>query len=254
MGREDIPVAVGSAESLEGDHSFPGSWRSGADRPYGSSIPQATAELVAESTAELLAKVVNAYPGQVTVVLLGAHTDLALALRHDPVLASRIKDIVMMGGAVYVPGNIHAEYSVIANETAEWNLWLDYRAAAEVFASGIPLSVVPLDATNQVTVDRQYYDGFAARAESPAAQAVAQFWESSLGWQSQFYIWDVVAVAAMTRPELVTWESLAIEIVTDRADDLGQTQVLADQPPNAAVCVAVDVSRLRDDLISVLNR
>jgi len=253
MGKEDIPVAVGSAEPLAGDHSFPSSWRSGADRPFGQSIPQATAELLQESTAELLARVVNAHPGQVTVVLLGAHTDLALALRDDPGLAARIKGIFMMGGAVYVPGNIHAEYSAIANETAEWNLWLDYVAAAEVFTAGIPLSMVPLDATNQVPVDREYYNDFASRAGSPAAKAVAEFWGSSLSRESQFYIWDVVAAVAMMSPGLAEWQSLAIDIITEKPNHLGQTVVIADEPANARVCFSVDVPQLQRHLMTVLN-
>ena len=244
VGQEDIPVAVGRAESLEGDHSFPGLWRSGADRPYGSFIPEAKADLVEESTAELLAKVVNTYPGEVTIVPLGAHTDLALALRDDPDLAGR---------AVHVPGNIHAEYSVIANETAEWNLWVDYVATAEVFSAGIPIEMVPLDATNQVQVDRAYFNEFESKAESAAAKAVAQLWTSSFNFSSQFYIWDVVAAVAMMSPDIAGWESLAIEVVTDEPNNLGQTRPRADQPPNAEVCVSVDVARLQEDLIRVLN-
>jgi len=253
VGQEDIPVAVGRAESLEGDHSFPGLWRSGADRPYGSFIPEAKADLVEESTAELLAKVVNTYPGEVTIVPLGAHTDLALALRDDPDLAGRIKGVFMMGGAVHVPGNIHAEYSVIANETAEWNLWVDYVATAEVFSAGIPIGMVPLDATNQVQVDRAYFNEFESKAESAAAKAVAQLWKSSFNFSSQFYIWDVVAAVAMMSPDIAGWESLAIEVVTDEPNNLGQTRPRADQPPNAEVCVSVDVPWLQEDLIRVLN-
>ncbi|MCG2767767.1 MAG: nucleoside hydrolase [Anaerolineae bacterium] len=253
VGKEDIPVAVGKANPLEGDHAFPSSWRSGTSRPFGSSVPQAEAELAPESTAELLAKVVNVYPGQVTVVILGAHTDVALALRDDPGLAKCIKDIYIMGGAVYAPGNIHKEYSAIENETAEWNLWVDYVAAAEVFGAGIPLSMVPLDATDQVKVTGEYYEEFVSRAQSAAAQTVAQFWKRSAGSGSGFYIWDVVAVVAMTLPEVAEWDSLDIELVTYDPGNLGQTRPRGSQSPNARVCLEVDAPRLLEELISVLN-
>ena len=254
VGQEDIPVAVGRAEPLEGDHAFPNSWRSGASRPFGSSVPQAEAELVPESTAELLAEVVNAYPDEVTLLILGGHTDVALALRDDPGLAERIKDIFIMGGAVYAPGNIHKEYPAIENETAEWNLWIDYVAAAEVFGAGIPFSMVPLDATDQVKVTSEYYEEFASRAQSAAAQTVAQLWKQSLSRESGFYIWDVVAVVAMTLPEVAEWDSLGIELVTDEPGNLGQTRLRESQSPNARVCLEVDAPRLLEELISVLNQ
>ena len=254
VSREDIPVAVGSAESLEGDHAFPSGWRGGADRLFGLSAPDALTDPVQESTAELLADVINARPGEVTVVLLGAHTDLALALRSDPGLASRIKSILMMGGAVDVPGNIHEEHAAIANETAEWNLWLDYRAAAMVFDMPIIKSVVPLDATNQVRVDRAYYERFAGKAESPAAKLVAELWKSQASRSpSGFYIWDVVAAVALPLPDIAVWQAMALSVVTDRPDDLGQTIETDDGDNKSMVCLEVDVSRLQDELIRVLN-
>ena len=255
VGREDIPVAIGSDTPLEGNHAFPSAWRSGADNLFGLSLPEAEGQLPESSTADLLAEVVNAHPGEVTVVLLGAHTDLALALRKDSTLAERIKAVHMMGGAVRVPGNIHQEHAAIANEVAEWNLWLDYRAAAEVFGSGIPLAMVPLDATNQVRVDRAYYERFAAEATAPAAKTVAQLWKGQFRWSaSGFYIWDAVAAVALTKPQVAQWESLPLAVVTDKPDHLGQVVVAENQPANTQVCFAVDVSPLQEELSRVLNR
>jgi inosine-uridine nucleoside N-ribohydrolase len=254
VGREDIPVAVGSEISLESDHAFPSSWREGADDLFGLSVPGPAAKPVEESTAALLADVVNARPGEVTVVLLGAHTDLALALREDPGLAQRIRAVHTMGGAVYVQGNIYQEYRAIKNETAEWNLWLDYQAAAEVFAAGIPLTVVPLDATNLVRVDASYAGLFASEAVSSAAEAIVQLWKSQSSWSpSGFYIWDAVAAVALTLPDIAGWEALALDIVTEEAQDLGRTLVVSDRPANAQVCLTVDVARLQGELIRVLN-
>ncbi len=252
VGRSDIRVAVGREGPLEGDHSFPSSWRGGADRLFGLDVPAAESELWPGSTAELLAEVVNGHPGDVTVLLLGAHTDLALALRQDPTLAGRIPQVWMMGGAVHVPGNVHAEYSAVSNEVAEWNLWLDPVAAAEVFRAGIPLTVVPLDVTNQVRVTGEENERFADAAQTPVAKAVARLW----GGQSSggFYIWDVVAAAALTMPDACTWEHDVLTIETQEPDHEGQIVLVRDQTPNAEVCLGIDVQRLYGALIEVLNR
>jgi inosine-uridine nucleoside N-ribohydrolase len=252
VGQEDIPVAVGKEGPLEGDNAFPSSWRGGSSRPLSSPIPPATTEPVQESTSELLAKVVDAYPGQVTVVILGAHTDVAMALREDPSLAERIRGIVIMGGAVFVPGNIHKEHSSIANETAEWNLSVDYVAAAEVFAAGIPLHMIPLDATDLVEVDRERYEAFASRAQSAAAQAVESMWRRRASGPG-FFIWDVVATVALTLPDAAEWQFLPIEVVTDDPDNLGQTRVNEALPPNVHVSVSVDAQATLDEIARVLN-
>jgi len=252
--REDIPVAVGSAEALEGDHNFPGSWRGGADRLFGLDVPDTKAQPVSQTCAELLASTVRARPGEVTVVLLGAHTDLALALRNDTGLARQIKAVHMMGGAVHVPGNIQAEYSAVDNAAAEWNLWLDYRAAAEVFSAGIPLSVVPLDATNGVRVDQAYYQRVRDAATSPAAKTVADLWRQQSRSSGGFYIWDAVATVALTVPQAARWEEIRVGIVTDDPKALGQTVPVLDVAANSRVCLSVDVPTLQDDLLSVLNR
>ena len=255
VGREDVPVAVGSETALEGNNNFPPGWRGTADSLFGLDVPAARAQPVPESTADLLAKVVNARPGELVVVLLGAHTDLATALRKDPSLAKRIRGVHMMGGAVRVSGNINLEYGAIANKVAEWNLWLDYRAAAEVFQAGIPMRVVPLDATNQVRVDRAYYDRFAAAATSAVAKTLVQLWKSQLGNTGQgFYIWDAVAAVTLPAPQMAQWEPLALAVATEPADKQGQTTIVSGKPANAQMCGTVDVVALQQELLRVCNR
>ena len=252
VGKSDIPVAVGKDGPIDGDHAFPSAWRSGADRLFDLDVAEAESELWSGDTAKLLTEVVDAHPGEVTVLLLGAHTDLALALLRAPSLAERISAVWMMGGAVHVPGNVHAEHSAVANEVAEWNLWLDPVATAEVFGAGIPLTVVPLDVTNQVKVTSEERERFSDAAQSSAAKAVAQLWrrQSSGG----FYVWDVVAAVALTTPEAGLWETDALTIETQKPDHLGQTVLLEGEPPNADVCVGMDAERLHAALIEVLNR
>ena len=253
LGRTDIPVAVGSARALEGDNAFPAAWRGGADALFGLDVPSASVRPVAESASELLAQEVRARPAEVVVVLLGAHTDLALALRDDRTLAGQIKGVHLMGGAVRVPGNINAEYGAIANNTAEWNLWLDYRAAREVFEAGVPLTMVPLDATNQVSVDRVMVEQLKARATSPVAQVVAQLWHSQVR-SDGMYVWDAVAAVALTDPGLARWEAMELEVAVTPPEHAGRTVGVSRSEPNALVCTGVDKAAVVDKLITVLNR
>jgi pyrimidine-specific ribonucleoside hydrolase len=56
-----------------------------------------------------------------------------------------------MGGAIHVPAYIESEWPKIPNKGAEWNLWVDPFAASEIFNTGLPVFLTPLDATDQVT-------------------------------------------------------------------------------------------------------
>ncbi len=115
-----------------------------------------------------------------------------------------------------------------------------------VFDTPITKSVVPLDATNQVRVDRAYYGRFADRAESPAAELVAELWKSQASRSpSGCYIWDAV---------VAVWQATALSVVTDRPNDLGRTVDTGDVDSNSMVCLKVEVSRLQDELLIVLNQ
>lgn len=85
---------------------------------YGLDHPDATGN---QEAVDFLVNTVNANPGKVTVVAIGPLTNIARAIMEDPTFPSKVKEIVYMGGAFYVPGNSSA--------TAEFNWWADPDAA-----------------------------------------------------------------------------------------------------------------------------
>ena len=82
--------------------------------------------------ADLILESARRYPGQVTLLALGPMTNLAQACRQDPAAFAQLGEIVMMGGSV-------------RNDFAEWNIRCDSEAAAEVFASNVPIRMVGID-------------------------------------------------------------------------------------------------------------
>jgi inosine-uridine nucleoside N-ribohydrolase len=102
-----------------------------------------------------------------TLVALGPLTNIALALEVDRPAVMQIGRFVVMGGAVDVPGNI--------TPTAEFNIHVDPDAAARVFAAGLPLDLVPLDATRQALLPRDRLHATLARTPGPLADRIAAF-------------------------------------------------------------------------------
>ncbi|MBN1315816.1 MAG: nucleoside hydrolase, partial [Anaerolineales bacterium] len=148
-GRPEIPVACGRETPLEGDHTFPTAWRERVDDLLGLTLPENSREPSSEPAVELLARIIQGSPHKVHLITLGPLTNVAEALEVEPGLVMNLEMITVMGGAVEVAGNVGSS-SNIENYVSGWNFYVDPRAAAEVFSSGAPITLVPLDATNYV--------------------------------------------------------------------------------------------------------
>ena len=152
LNQPAVPVACGPEEPLGGGTAFPAEWRAGSDDRYGLTLAQVPGGPQGDAVAMLL-QALHDSPAPVTVLALGPLTNPAAALRADARVAGRIAQIIIMGGALDVPGNGTPQGGPAP---AEWNFLADPTAAAEVLASGIPITLVPLDATNDVPLSRVY--------------------------------------------------------------------------------------------------
>ena len=203
LGHPDVPVACGRDLPLAGFNSFPVEWRAAADR-LGASLPASPTAVSRLSAPDLLADAVVRSLGRDTLLTLGPLTNVAEALRRHPSLRGEIALIVTMGGAVDVPGNVGR-----GHERAEFNIWVDPRAAKEVLASGIPITFVPLDATNDVPVD-----ALLAREIDLRRGAAARLASEALdGLGPGTYYWDPLAAATLVDPGVVTMRRLRLSVL-----------------------------------------
>ena len=139
-GREDVPVHAGAhrplvrkvevAEEIHGESGLDGVELPKPSRPV---RPGHGAQFIADT-------VMAAEPGEITLVATGPLTNLALAVRLEPDIVRRVREVVVMGGG-YHEGNWTA--------VAEFNIWVDPEAARIVFEEDWPLTMVGLDLTHQ---------------------------------------------------------------------------------------------------------
>ncbi len=202
LGRPNVPVACGRQDPLAGFNGFPVEWRDAAAR-LGASLPASPGQVSRLAAADLLADAVRRSAGPDILLTLGPLTNVADALRLHPSLRDGIARVVTMGGAVDVPGNIGP-----GHEHAEYNLWVDPHAAREVLTSGIPVTYVPLDATNDVPVNPLLAREIARRA-GPAA-AVARQAQKGL-FPGTFY-WDPLAAATLVDPAVVATRRMRLAV------------------------------------------
>lgn len=171
---------------------------------------------------------------ELTLVALGPLTNLALALKEDASAVRRVGRVVAMGGAVDVPGNV--------TPTAEFNMHVDPEAAHRVLAAGLPLELVPLDATRQAVLPRAGMRAALARSPGTLAVRIQAFSERAFriahGDGSQgMALHDPLAVAVAVDPSLAKWEAMRLAIGPD-----GET-LRASGAPNCRVAKGVESDR-----------
>jgi pyrimidine-specific ribonucleoside hydrolase len=248
VGRSDIPVAAGAAAPLErplitAPHVHGTSGLEGADLP----APQTTA--VAENAVEFIARTITESDEPVTLVPTGPLTNIALFRRRYPELYGRVHEIILMGGSLG-EGNI--------TPLAEFNIWVDPEAAAEVMAGERPVSMMGLDVTHQALFTLEDTDRLerlgtrTAVAFAGLLRFFARFHQQKYGWAGA-PIHDAVAVAHVLRDGLITTQRHSLNVATDD-ERRGQTSGLpvARDSPGIDVGMAIDRTRFVDMLIEAV--
>ena len=253
VGRDDIPVYIGRAAPLDGGRAFPDAWRDQSDTLPGVDLPEPARSPEREGAIDFLARRLMQTERPVTVLALGALTNIAEAFRANDGAHPALQDLVIMGGAVNVPGNL-GDVGERENTTAEWNFYIDAEAARRVFESGAPILLVPLDATNSVPVDRSYVDAL-QDATSPAAATVVQLLEMAGDFvdAGHYYAWDPLAAVAIVEPDVVATRAAHIRIVVE-PPDVGRSVEMTSSPANAQVALDADAERFRRIFVDALRR
>jgi inosine-uridine nucleoside N-ribohydrolase len=149
------------------------------------------------------------------ILALGPLTNIAEAFARRPEAANRVKSVVIMGGAIRVPGNLRIAWPD-ASEAAEFNIFVDPEAARQVFASGAPLVVVPLDATNFLPIDPAFVAHLRANAATPLAKFIVQIFDLRRDFiaAGTYFAWDPAAAAVLIDPSIATTEKANLSVET----------------------------------------
>lgn len=235
LGREDIPVHRGATRPLARSHRA-ATHVHGEDGIGGADLPTSGRSVDVTPGPATIVRLARERPGELTLIAVGPLTNLAIALNVEPRLVDLIPRVVVMGGAYYVPGNITSH--------AEFNVWEDPDAAAQVFAAGFDdLTLIGLDVATQVGFHRSDWDRLERMGNlSPSAELVRRISRTTFEGMglAQTYLHDPLAVGVALDPTLVSVERVAVEVIpTGEAE--GQTRVAG--PGAINVATGVDAKR-----------
>jgi purine nucleosidase/pyrimidine-specific ribonucleoside hydrolase len=256
-GASAVPVAEGSAGALFGAivrateiHGEAGIGRT--------TLPPSPVATRPEGAVELIASILRDHPEPVVIAPIGPLTNIALLLRLHPELASRIAHICLMGGSVG-EGN--------TTVSAEFNVFADPEAAAIVFESGLPITMMGLDVTHQAvlyTPALKRLRGLGTASGAIAAELV----DYALGREGQWYgtprmsVHDAVAIAHLAIADLVQVADYDVQVDTGSGPARGRTvcdglpvrRQRKGREPNAQVGIRIDRDRFEDVLVDAFGR
>jgi inosine-uridine nucleoside N-ribohydrolase len=279
-GRTDIPVIQGAQfpllnskaeterwEALYGKFRYKGCWNDFSKQP--GNLPPAfrapyhepdfVPELVEgtprakplnETAAGFIVRTVHQYPGQVVIWAGGPLTNIALALRLDPQVATLAKELVLMGSGMYADnGGINS-----IDGRREFNWWFDPEAVRIVMRSSWKkITITPIDISVKTKVNPEVKAAI-AKADTPVAHYLTQYSVES-------FMWDELSAAAMIDPSIViSQKELYVDIDVDHGPSYGETlfwDPAAELPPyehKATVQFDVDTKKLYDLYIQLMTQ
>jgi len=238
-----MPVAIGAGEPLRG--SFTHAYHVHGAGGLGVRLPAPTLRPHGMSAVEFICSGAAKSAEPLTVIALGPLTNVAAVLESRPDLVDALSEVVVMGGAFEVPGNV--------TPYAEFNIHEDPWAANAVFASGVPVTLVGLDVTRRTSMHRgdgpQWFEG-TSRSALLGNRILADRFQERSDLQ-EFSLHDPLAVAAAIDPDILTCRPAQVSVVTD-GEERGRT-IARYGGGTVKVAVGVDVPRAVEMVRSLIS-
>jgi ribosylpyrimidine nucleosidase len=244
----DVPVYAGCGQPMVREKMIAGDihGETGLDGPV---FPPLTKELEKEHAVDFIVKTLMESDGDITMVTTGPMTNLAMAMRMEPAIIPKIKQIVLMGGA-YTNGNV--------TPAAEFNIIADV-----CFTSGRPITMMGLDVTRKVLCYPEIVDRM-EKIGNKASKLFADLMRFFCKTQKEVFGWeggplhDPVTIAWLIDPSVVTLKPMHVDIDIRSVQSYGRTNCdffgYGGQEPTANVAIDIDAAKFWDIVEAGLRR
>jgi purine nucleosidase len=224
-GHEDIPVAAGPKTQASTPFTQ-AAWAEGFPEPA-NGWPNAV---------DFILDQIRRNPGQITLISLAPLSTVGALIQRDLVTFRKLKRVVMMGGSIR-QGYGDLGYLPDKGPSAEYNIKMDIPAAKELFASGVPIDMMPLDST-QLKLD-EVLRATLFGEKTPVTDALQALYQQWAGYPNNVTptLFDAMAVAVVMDPALCPVTPIRLRI-----DDAGFTR-MEEGAPNASVCLHSDADQ-----------
>jgi purine nucleosidase len=168
--------------------------------------------LASESGQEFIVTQLQNATEPVTLMVTGPLTTVADAIATAPEIIPKIAEIIWMGGALTVPGNVEKVFALEHDGSAEWNVFWDPVAAKYIWDTSIPVTLCPLDITNTVPVTPEFIKKLTKQRKYPLSDLAGMCY--ALAIPQNYYCWDILATAYLARPQFYRIEERETDIIS----------------------------------------
>jgi inosine-uridine nucleoside N-ribohydrolase len=244
--KRDIPIRSGPSNAFDDLRNKDRIWLSQREEME-QIAPIVSKPTDEEDAADFIYKTATEHSGELELITIGPLTNIAIALQRYKDFNNHIKKITMMAGAAKTPGNI--------TPSAEFNVWADPEAADEVFQSGIPLIMIPLDVCHQTRMSRDELIDI-GKNDHPFCQFVKESvdpWiniRSDLISDAGLHLYDSLAMASLIDDDILSYKQAFVRTETSGSLTSGETvcefnesilgQIMKPKP-NTEVALELDV-------------
>ncbi len=242
FGRSEIPVYRGASKPLVRDLTFSKDSSHG-DNGLGDAVFPPSHKETRGDAVTFIEESIKKYPGEITILAIGPLTNIARVVQTAH--RESIKEIFLMNGAFFVPGN--------ASAFAEFNAFIDPEAARMVYESGIPIKAVGLDITHGAGITREEFDEI-SKSNTPQAQFFTKTYTHAMNRKSRksyALFWDVIALAWFLDPTLIRGVTGSVHVITD-GEKVGQT-IFEEGSGSCTIGTSIDSTRFFDYLFTFLK-
>lgn len=216
LGQTTVPVAK---STVRGINPFPADFRRDCliidNLPILNESADSFPAIATLSGQEFMVETLQNAPRPVTLMVTGPLTTVAEAIALQPQIIDKIAEIVWMGGALSVSGNVQQAFAHEHDGTAEWNVFWDSIAAKQIWETKIDITLCPLDLTNNVPVTADFIHQLAKQRQYPLSDLAGLCY--ALAMTQDYYFWDILATAYLARPELYQIVEQQTDIITTGA-------------------------------------
>jgi purine nucleosidase len=226
FGKESIEIG---RSDCNGINAFPNEWRARPEiinaLPILINLPSSPNPYGYVEASQLLINKLNAADKEVTIIITGPCSNLVSAVKKEPKIKDKIKEVIWMGGAFRTQGNVQTYQH---NGTAEWNIYWDPKSSKEIFELNLPLTCIPLDVTNHVPVTKDFLSKLASQINFKFSNLAGQLWALTIdtipSYYYTYFMWDILATSYLAIPEEFTIEKVKA-YVSERPPNAGQTVI-----------------------------
>jgi purine nucleosidase len=247
-----IPLGI---SAHEGVNPFPTEWRNDSwslsRLPlWGCTCPADVSCDGLSTSLEVLAKVLGETKIPVDILETGPCTNIAELLVKYPELKNKIHRVHMMGGALYAKGNVEV---VGRDGSAEWNIYNNPQALWQILESGVPLTLVGLDATQYTPIRREFMDKIQHQLDVKACKFVNESLKviQPLIDSGQYMFWDTLTSVSLIELAVLKTKRVKINVVLD-GPSMGRSFEDAAQGWDAEVAVWADRELFEKTVLSIL--